>query len=119
MKLRVLLFLMGMILLPILSVAQEEENKIQEAVDGMIEDHPVRLGILRIKPRAEMNAGYDSNAINSAVVEETDTYMRITPSAEAAIKLGHRGYFAVREDLNFVYYASQDPLSDIYNTTAA
>lgn len=114
------LLLLLFILMPLTAGAQEEvENKIDEAISSMVQDHPVRLGILRVRPEFALVSGYDSNAVNSAVIEESDYFTMAIPAADAALRLGHRGYFAVRESLNFVYYNTQTELRDIYNTTRA
>ena len=85
----------------------------------MVQDHPLRLAIFRVRPEFTVQSGYDSNAVNTAVIEESDYFTRVAPAADVALRLGHSGYFAVREDLNFVYYNTQTALRDIYNTTAA
>src|SRR5262249_10520212 len=63
----------------------------------------------------------DSNALSTSISanEVGDYYVSATPGASVALKLGHHGYFAFDEDLNFLYYRDLSQLRDIFNSSAA
>lgn len=98
-----------------------QQDLLQEELDRLMETHPIRVGLLRIQPQLLIGSGYDSNVLSASDnrLPVEDYLLTLAPTGDFAVKLGHRGYFAVEEALNFVYYKDMQELRDTYNTTGA
>lgn len=115
--------LLALLLVPVVTFAQDERHLLNDSIDQMLRDHSYRFGIFRVGPKLLINGGYDSNALsisNEAIVRQEvgDYYTSVAPGGSFALKLGRRGYFMIDEYLNFLYYKDLANLRDIYNTTA-
>ena len=96
------------------------ENKIEEALKSMLDNHPYKLGIVRFAPKLFAGSGYDTNTLSASVDQQIpDTYMSATPGGSFGIKFGTKAFLEVDEDLSFVYYHELEQLRDIFNTTEA
>lgn len=98
-------------------VVRGQANLTQEAIQSVLDSHPWRVAIFRIAPQVAITSGYDSNVLTTPQSPVNDYYVSVTPGIDAAVKLGHRGFFAIRENLNFLYYRDLTNLNDIYNDT--
>jgi hypothetical protein len=106
--------------------AQTEEQppsggggKIGGEITNVVENYPIRLGIFRVRPRLSAGTSYDSNVFSDPLIEESDYFTAITPGAVLGLKLGRRGYFLLREDINILFYQNRSELNDVFNTTSA
>jgi hypothetical protein len=117
-RIRVLLFLAFFSVFFSYSLTAQPEHKIRDAIQNLTETHVFRIGIFRIQPLFTIGSAYDSNAFSTQEFEVSDYYGSIAPGASVLLKLGHRAYFVVQEDLNFVVYRDQDELNDVFNETS-
>lgn len=95
----------------------QSENKIEGTIQSMIETHTLRVAIFRVAPQISLTAGYDSNVLTTSQLPVADYFTSVVPGVDAAVKLGHRGYFALQENLNFLYYRDLSNLNDIFTDT--
>lgn len=104
------------LLLPAMALGQDE-NKIEDSIQSMMDNHPVRVGIFRVSPQLELSSGYDSNVLSQPGSGVNDYYALVAPAADVAVKLGHRAYVSFNESLNFLYYRDFDNLRDTFLDT--
>jgi hypothetical protein len=98
---------------------EQPEDRTKAAVEALANSYPLRFGVLRILPRLTLNSGYDSNALFTENEVIGDYFVSASPGADVGVKLGHRAFVRVLEDLTFLYYRKIDQRRDIFNGTKA
>ena len=95
----------------------QEDSLIEQEVDNVARDSRWQLGPLHLTPSLALGAGYDSNALSSPERELGDFRANVGPGIVAAVPFGGRGFFEVRQRLDFVYYHRVENLRNINNNT--
>jgi Uncharacterized protein conserved in bacteria (DUF2320). len=101
--------------------AQEEttppQGRTEKEIDAMVQQHKLRLGILRIQPILRLRTGYDNNALFRGNHIEGDYFAAATPGASVGVKIGHRAFVRAIEQVEFLYYHKFHERRDIYPIT--
>jgi hypothetical protein len=97
---------------------EEQEMKLTDAMESMLDAHPFRFSIFRVRPRIHTHTGYDSNGLNSSSDERSDYYASFAPGASVSLRFGRSAFLVIEENLTFLYYNELEQRRDIFSNTA-
>ena len=89
----------------------------EREVDRALEASSFRAGPLRLTPQLRLGAGYDDNALSSAIAPQSDVSFLAGPGLRAVVPFGRRGFLDVYEEVDFVYFRDLTVLRDIFDVT--
>lgn len=92
-------------------------NLIQREIEAAIEKSFWRAGPFRLTPVLRIGGSYDTNALSSSVLPQSDVSFLAGPGLRAALPFGRRALLDLYEEVDFVYFRDLTVLSDVFDVT--